>query len=476
MKKFFEKYDLIKVSGILVLIAVVMTWLFPYSYFQGTQLVEQEITRVGITNFFQYGVDGLRFFTVLATFLFVTGGFYQILSKRPGYQKLIKKIGEKLKGREIPTVLFVSLIFACLSSLMSEYYPLLLFIPFIIAIFNRMKIDKITAFVSTFGGMLIGTIGSTYSTKVAGAMTAEVIKADIADILTPQTILFVIAFIALNIFMVLRLTKTKKDKKFEEYDIFAIEESNKEKDEKKTGKKTAKTWPYIAMFVLMFLTVALAYLPWETWEITLWSDITTWLNELSIADVPILSYITGTLTAFGKNWTIYTTMYIILFATLLIKWFGHMSLDEIFQSYGEGFKKMGKTVIAMLAVYLVLEFAFEFPVLPAVINWLESLTDSFNAFFVSVGAFITSIFSVEMQYGMALTGTYYAAAYADKLPALAIIFQSMFGFVSFFVPSSAILMIGLSYLDIKYKDWMKFIWKFLLIMLLAIVTVIIIVA
>ena len=33
-----------------------------------------------------------------------------------------------------------------------------------------MKIDKITAFVSTFGGLLVGALGSTYSTKVAGAI------------------------------------------------------------------------------------------------------------------------------------------------------------------------------------------------------------------------------------------------------------------------------------------------------------------
>lgn len=473
MKKFFEKYDLIKVSGILVLVAVILTWLFPYSYFNGTQLVEQEITRVGITNFFQYAVDGLRYFTVLATFLFVTGGFYQVLSKRPGYQKLVKTIGEKLKGREIPVVLFVSLIFSCLGSLVTEYYPLLAIIPFVITIYNIMKIDKITAFVSTFGGLLVGALGSTYSTKVAGAIL-EGFKADIADVLTTQSILFVITFVALNIFMILRLNKTKKDKKFEEYDKFAIDMTSK--DEKKADKKSVKVWPYALMFALMFLTISMAYLPWEKyWEITLWKEVTTWLNEFSIAGVPILSYITGTLKEFGA-WDIYHTMFVMLFATLLVKCFGKVSFDEIIESFGEGFQKIASTVVAMLAVYLVLEFAFEFPVLPAVIAWFESLTTGFSAFFASLGAFVTSIFSVEMQYGIALTGTYYATAYADKLSTLVIIFQSMFGLVSFFIPSSAILMIGLSYLDIKYKDWMKFIWKFLLIMFLIIAVMIAIIA
>ena len=77
---------------------------------------------------------------------------------------------------------------------------------------------------------------------------------------------------------------------------------------------------------------------------------------------------------------------------------------------------------------------------------------------------------------MSLSGTYYAAMFAGSTKVLAIIYQAMFGLVSFFAPSSAILMIGLSYLGIPYKDWMKYIWKFLVAMLLVIIIVLIIVA
>ena len=80
----------------------------------------------------------------------------------------------------------------------------------------------------------------------------------------------------------------------------------------------------------------------------------------------------------------YHTMFVMLFATLLVKCFGKVSFDEIIESFGEGFQKIASTVVAMLAVYLVLEFAFEFPVLPAVIAWFESLTTGFSAFFASI--------------------------------------------------------------------------------------------
>lgn len=470
MKKFFEKYDLIKLSGILVLISAILTWILPYSYFSGTELVSEEIKRIGITNFFQFGLLGMYYFTVLVTFLFVMGGFYQVLSKRAGYQKLIGRISEKLKGKEIPTVLFLTLIFAILGSMVSEYFPLLAIIPFIVSILNRLKIDKISSFVATFGGLLIGAIGSTYSTKVTGAIT-EIIKVETADILTYQTIIFVVSFILLSIFTVLRMKKKLGEKKFEEYDRFEIEVSTKTKD----SKNSVRMWPYALLMIVLFIILALAYLPWETWQVTLFTDITKWVSELSIGGAPIVSYIFGEILAFGK-WDIHTIQYIMIVATLFIHWFGKMSFDEVCESYGEGFKKISSTVLVMLMVYFILEITVMFPVVPSMIDWLDKLVDGFNVFITFIGAFITSIFSVEMQYAISLAGTYYAAAYTDALPAIAIIFQTAFGFVSFFVPSSAILMIGLSYLDIPYKEWMKFIWKFLLAILAVIIVIILVIA
>ena len=49
------------------------------------------------------------------------------------------------------------------------------------------------------------------------------------------------------------------------------------------------------------------------------------------------------------------------------------------------------------------------------------------------------------------------------------ILQSTYGLTSFVAPSSAMLLVGLSYLDIPYKDWMKYIWKFFVAMLVVII-------
>ena len=95
------KHSLVKVTGIMVLITVLLTWIIPQGSFAGTELNTTEITRVGLFDFFTYGLLGLYYFTVLVTFLFVLGAFYQVLSRTKGYQDLTNSIAKLFNGKEI---------------------------------------------------------------------------------------------------------------------------------------------------------------------------------------------------------------------------------------------------------------------------------------------------------------------------------------------------------------------------------------
>ena len=70
MKKNDGKHNLVKVAGIMVLITVILTWIIPQGMFQGSGITVSEITRVGIFDFFTYGLLGMYYFTVLITFLY----------------------------------------------------------------------------------------------------------------------------------------------------------------------------------------------------------------------------------------------------------------------------------------------------------------------------------------------------------------------------------------------------------------------
>jgi len=495
MKKFFQKYDLVKISLIMILLAIVLSWVIPQSYFNGAELSVGEITRVGFFDIVTYGLLGMYYFTVLVTFLFVVGAFYQFLSKLGAYQKLTDKLAEKVKGKEILFSLIVSFVFAALASVLNEYMVLVAFMPFIITLCSKAKMDKISSFVMTFGAMLVGLLGSTLSQKVSG-MNAQFFQLDIYDGILIKVIIFVLAFVIYGLFNVLYLikvngmSKKSKDKK--------ISKKSNKKDNKKSNKKTEKVIvekeqvdcadlfeneikdneksnmiPLLIVGILSIITVILAYIPWSTFKVEWFTKALDTVTKVEVFGEPIFSFILGNVQAFG-NWDLFGIQVVMILTMIVLAICYGKGLTDIIDSFANGFKKTAKLVVVLLLAYLILEFAVMYPVIPTIIGKIMGKT--FNVFTTSLSAIITSLFTSEYQYTANLVYGFATAAYPKDLSAFTIIFQSIYGLVSFLAPSSAMLLVGLSYLDIPYKDWMKYIWKFFVAMLVVILVVALIIA
>ena len=457
MKKFWEKHDLLKAAGIMTLLSVLLTWVIKQGYYDGTELVVGEITRVGIFDFFNYGLLGLFYFTVVVTFLFVVGAFYQVLSKTSGYQNLTSSIAKKFKGKEILFVLLTSFIIAALSAVMTEYYIIIVFIPFILSIMSRMKLDKITGFVTTFGSILIGFIGSIYNTNIAG-VTISTFGVATKDVIWYKVGIFVFTYIIFNLFTILNMKKSKTDKSAEPieelFDVAPV-------------SKKVKTWPMAVIFGIFVLISILAYLPWETFGDKFFANITENILNVQLAEkYNIFSYILGTVSPFGK-WDLFGIQILMLMVILVVKWTYKISFDDLLTSLGEGIRKVVKLVIVLLAAFLIVEFAIMYPVLPTIFDWIMNLTSKFNSVLGTLGSLITSLFTTEYTYTTNLIGSYLAGTYSAIVKPVSIMLQTTFGIASLIAPSSAILLVGLSYLGINYKSWFKYIWKFLVIMLVA---------
>ena len=226
MKKFFKEHDLLKVSGLFILLTVLLTWVIPYGYYQEGGMVNEEINRFGLTNFLQQDILSFSYFPMLVSFLLILGGFYEVLSRTAGYQAMIDKISKKVKGHEIIFVLGTSLIFALMASTMNEYFPILLFVPLVITILNRLKIDKLPAFTATFGGILVGIIGATTSAKTVSYIN-NVFTTDKMGMFGYYTVakiaLFICAYVLLSFLTVQQIKSDRKNKKFTAYDKFDIE-------------------------------------------------------------------------------------------------------------------------------------------------------------------------------------------------------------------------------------------------------------
>lgn len=461
MKKDVKKFDLVKISGAMVLLTVLLTWIIPQGTFSGTEMQIGEITRIGIFDFFTYGLLGMYYFTVLVTFIFVLGGFYQVLSRIGGYQALITKLAKIFKKKEILFTLLVSFIFTAISAVTNEYILLLAVVPFIMSIMKEMKFDKISTFATTVGSILVGTIGSMYSTKIVG-MNVQQFGIKYSTLWYIKLIILLLAFILFNVFNILHLRKTQKNKESEPMeDVF--EPANV------TKKKTI--WPVATLLIIFAVISIMAYFPWEdVFEIKWFSNALKSIQEYKLFDSTIFAYILGEVRAFG-SWDIFGIQALMIITTLLLKWIYKLSLDDYLESFGEGLKKSGKLVVLLLICYLVLEFTVMYPVVTTIVDWFISLSDKFNVVLTTISGLFTSLFTVEYQYTVSLIGAYLKSSFADNVNQIAIILQTTFGLASMIAPSSAILMMGLSLCDIKFKDWLKYIWKFILIMVVVLVII-----
>lgn len=463
-----KKHNLFKLAGGMVLLTVLFSWLIPVSSFSNGEMVLSEVTRIGLSDLTIYSLLSVYYFAIVVTFLLILGGMYEVLAKTSGYQTLIAKLTKFLKGKEIEFVLLASFLFALIAAFSNEIYQLLIFAPLIITLVLRLKMDKITALCTTFGSILIGVVGSLFSPMMFD-LTNTYFSTTYESNAIIKIVLFVVTFVLFNFFNVMHLRKTLKDKKVDETkeDMFEVEETNK-----------GKVWPIVVVFAVLAVFQILAYVSWtEVFEVKAFSSFHTWLTSLSVNEVPVISYLLGNASEFGK-WDLYLIQGIMVLATLVIAWIYKVKFDGILSAFGEGAKKMLKPIIIILMIYVVCIFTVMYPVVPTIVSWIMGLAPKFNGILASISMIIGSIFNVEMRYVSSSLAPYFAAAFgsATNTPVMAIIFQTFYGFVQFFAPTSLMLMIGLSYLDIPYKTWMKYIWQFLVGLLIIIIALICFVA
>ena len=168
MKDFLKKLsknDIAKAIGAMILLAVILTWFIPYGYFSGSTFYEYGMSRIGLTDLTTLGYYSAYSAIDKVTFLLILGGFYGLLSKTSAYQKITTSIAKKLKGKEIISLIVTSVIIAGLTSISTTSFAILVFVPFIITVLSKMGLDRISAFVATFGSMLIGILGATFGTE-----------------------------------------------------------------------------------------------------------------------------------------------------------------------------------------------------------------------------------------------------------------------------------------------------------------------
>lgn len=519
-----KKHNLLKVLGITFLVVLVLTWITPAGYYSSGEFVEAGTAPLGffdlartplvaVANLIQYGI------------LFVLiGGLYGVLAKTGVYLPMVDKIVNKWKGKERKLLALLTVVFTIISAVTGLDLFLLVLTPFIASIVLGLGCDKISAMLVTFGSIIIGKIGSIYSTSVSFYSNQYLglenntdiwVRVVICLVVTAVYTLFVVGRNKKNVevskqeIVKTEVKKEKVVKKQAPKKVTTKVETKKESKKtttkkgnakKATTKKTTKACakatdkivvkkdkkksvvPLVVISLLVLVIVAVAMFDWSAaFATTFFTDLYTDIMNVEINGYPVVANLIGSVTPFG-NWGIYDLIIFLMIVTPIIGWIYGVKFNDMVDGFAEGAKQF--LPAAVLAVFANVIYAAMYSnssganIMFTFTNWIFELTKNFSVVTTSILAGIGSFFFNDFQTLIGSLSAPIAATYTDTsvYSFIAIIFQTVYGFVMMIAPTSVLLIAGLGLFDISLCDWFKNIWKFLLKLLIVIIILFIVIA
>lgn len=476
-----KRHNLFKILAISILVFVVLSWIVPVGYLAGNEILKyKELTRIGLWNIFNIFTVSASSFMIYPFYLIAVGVFYLVLNKTNVYQRMVNNFTKKLSKKPKLFLAITISLFAIVSSVTNLGLMLFLFVPFFISVILKLGYDKFVALASTIGAIFVGIIGSTYGYYVSKIVNS-VLNLDFTSNIIAKVALLVVSAALLIVYEFSYIKRTKAPKSKE----VSQEEVNDELLIETKEKSDKKSWP---MILVMILVLALTFLSAIAWNTAYGFEVFTKFHEnvmgLSIGEnFNIIQYILGTPINIGYYaqygikelgaWDYTDLSIMLIFASLLIGLMYKVKFSDILDTFKESGKKFAKASLLIIVAYTLFVLNYYIPIFTTVISWFG---DTFNIVTSSIVAILSSFINIEMSYVAQGTLATVSAVFNDTAlnPTLAVLYQSMYGLTSFIAPTSILLITGLCYLNISYKDWFKHIWKFLLELLVVIFVVLII--
>lgn len=242
----------------------------------------------------------------------------------------------------------------------------------------------------------------------------------------------------------------------------------------------SKMYKFVTYFILIFLVFIslITYINWsDSFGIEFFTDLNTKITtDLTIGDVTILGDILGSnMGAIGTatNGSA-ITFYLILFMCVY-GLYHRIALSDFLKDGLVGIKRVLNVSIIYALCFAPFLFTSYYPWLFTIANSLIG-DNGFNLMILMVVALLFQFFMADQTYVGYFFAQYFTLTFADSLALSSLVWRVTSGLLCVIGPTSFVLMAALTYLDIPYTKWLKYIWKFALSMLLVICIIFMIVA
>ena len=455
-----NKKKLFNTILITLLIFVGLTWIIKTgSYTEGTY-TEGSLEPLGIFDIFYIPLQAFQTYVQYGLYLLVVGGFYGILKKTGAYKTLIEKIG-KIKNKTVFMIITV-IIFSILSSILGIQMGLFVLVPFFKDALIEMGYEKKNAMLATIGAIFVGIIGSTLAFDINGYIN-YFYNVGYNSLLLAKILILVLITIVLIIY---------------------IKKTNKEFNQKEYEKSSnTKTLPAI---VISLITIIIGFIGMYSWSyghnIEIFNNLHNSISEIKLGDFSIASSIIGKNAIALGMWSELEFAALLLIASLIISWIYNLKTKEIYEGFVDGAKELLPMSIFVTLSFVVLMPLYSsktgqsifYTILDKIISLSKTVSIIPMVLLSSVGTFLYGQFIyLSSDLSTALQAAYTAT---ETYPLMTLIMQTIYGLTLFVTPTSMLLLGGLSYFDINYKEWIKHILKFILIALVILIVVFLIIS
>lgn len=450
--------SILKVFGIMLLLTFVLTWVIPSTTIGTDGVVVGKIMPVGFADIFSCLDIVTQYFAKPAVFILFVGMFYGVINKSGAFKAVVSNTTSVFKNKKWLFLVLTILFYSLMTALTGIYLPMFMFVPLSVAMLLGLKYTKVQSVFATVGASTIGLLAQFTESifkSMAGAEgnTYFWVKVGLLVVLVLLTIVYAIK---IN-------SKKEKIEEKEEQIMFVPEKRNAKIDVKVKG---------IALYIVLALLIIVFVLGLTHWKnAEIFNKVYTAIKDVKIGEFAVFNSILGVFEVFG-TWT-YTSLYPTLaLAIIVITLANSLSFKEMIEGCVEGAKKVLGIAILSALINLILIFTLNSGFAGTIMNFLGK---SGNLALVTLASFVTTPFMVDSSYAAQylLSMDYYIAG-ESLMELWGFVTQVAYGFAMLIAPSSVLLLVGLGYVEESYSNWVKYIWKFLLAVLVASVATILI--
>lgn len=473
-----ENKKTFKVILIGMLIYILLSWIIVSGNFSSGSFNSKGFNQVGIFDIlsaplqlFNYfavtmtkNIDGfvnqVAYVNIIVAFICI-GIFYGVLNKTDVYHILINDIEEKVHKKKGIFLIAVASIYFLFSALTGLNLISFMFFPALSAILSKLKYNKPTIFMSTIGACILGISASILNPTING-LNRVIFGLSINDNLVTRIIYLIMLLIVLIAFLVL-----KRNKEVDSYESLPLIVDTELKSASKKRKKVISHKSYYPIVITtIIMTVVLFVCMYNWYYIFNSSTITSAYDRVlasNINNYTFMKNIFGMSESFGY-WTGFNMSLLLLLASLVISFMYRIKFNDMLDSAKEGIIQMLPTVfysiisLSVIVISLNNNTSFVYSIINNMFKFNNLVLGIFSASFIH-NFFINDYFALLSSLSSPLLNIYGA----DKIGNTLFTAQVGHGLVSFITPFNVYLIAGLSFLNLSYTQWIKYVWKFLVI-------------